>query len=219
MSLTLDGWTRPDRGALFVVTGASGTGKTTLVKEALSGFPGLDFSCSATTRAARPGEVDGVDYHFVGQDDFERLAAEQAFLESADVYGNHYGTLRAPVEQALSDGRSVLLEIDMQGARQIRETLPDAVSVFVLPPDLATIEARLRGRSTDSEAIIQRRIADAMIQIRACGEFDYLVVNDDLATAHDCFQAVIAAELQRCSRRASLVRHMTGTAQVLPSAG
>jgi len=212
LSLTLDTWTRPDRGALFVVTGASGTGKTTLVKEALATFDGLEFSCSATTRAARAGEVDGRDYHFVGHEGFAELLVQQAFLESADVYGNRYGTLREPVEAALAQGRSVMLEIDMQGARQVRARMPDAVSLFVLPPDLATIEARLRGRSTDSEVIIQRRIADAMFQIRACGEFDYLVVNDDLATAHDCFQAVIAAELQRRDRRESLVRHMTATA-------
>ncbi len=211
MSLTLSSWTRPDRGALFVVTGASGTGKTTLVKEALARFEGLEFSCSATTRAPRAGEVDGVDYHFVGHEGFAELRERRAFLEHAEVYGNHYGTLREPVEQALSAGRSVLLEIDMQGARQVRQNLAESVLIFVLPPDLATIEARLRGRSTDSEDIIQRRIADAMFQIRACGEFDYLVVNDDLATAHDCFQAVIAAELQRRVRRDGLVRHFTAT--------
>jgi guanylate kinase len=212
LSLNLDAWTRPDRGALFVVTGASGTGKTTLVKEALATFDGLSFSCSATTRAARTGEVDGRDYHFVGHDGFAELLASDAFLESADVYGNRYGTLMEPVETALREGRSILLEIDMQGARQVRDRLPEAVTLFVLPPDLPTIEQRLRGRSTDSEAIIQRRIADAMVQIGACGEFDYLVVNDDLTTAHDCFQAVIAAELLRRGRRDSLVRHMTGTA-------
>ena len=211
MSLTLDAWTRPDRGALFVVTGASGTGKTTLVKEALSTFDGLAFSCSATTRAPRVGEVEGRDYHFVGHDGFAELLEAEAFLESAEVYGNRYGTLREPVDTALRGGRSILLEIDMQGARQVRESMPEAVSIFVLPPDLQTLEGRLRGRSTDSEAIIQRRLADAMIQIGACGEFEYLVVNDDLATAHDCFQAVIAAELLRRDRRDSLVRHMTGT--------
>ncbi len=209
MSLTLDAWTRPDLGALFVVTGSSGTGKTTLVKEALSVFDGLEFSCSATTREPRSGEVDGSDYHFVGQDGFDRLLEEKAFLEWAEVYGNRYGTLRAPVEAALKAGRSVLLEIDTQGASLVRANMPGAVSIFVLPPDLGTIEVRLRGRSTDSESILQRRISDAMIQIRACGDFDYLVVNDDLATAHDCFQAVIAAELQRRGRRESLVRHMT----------
>ena len=212
MSLTLDAWTRPDRGALFVVTGASGTGKTTLVKEALANFDGVEFSCSATTREPRAGEEDGRDYHFVGHDGFAALLEEEAFLESAEVYGNRYGTLREPVEVALREGRSILLEIDMQGARQVRESLPEAVLIFVLPPDLQTLEGRLRGRSTDSEAIIQRRLADAMIQIQACGEFQYLVVNDDLDTAHDSFQAVIAAELLRRDRRDSLVRHMTGTA-------
>ncbi len=211
MSLCLDAWTRPDRGALFVVTGASGTGKTTLVREALAVFDDLEFSVSAATRAPRRGEVDGRDYHFVSQEQYERWLEDGAFLESADVYGNRYGTLRAPVEEALAAGRSVLLEIDLQGARQVSRALPEAVLVFVLPPDLASLEDRLRGRSTDSDAIIQRRVAEAMLQISACGEFDYLVVNDDLATAHDCFQAVIAAELQRTSRRSSLVRHMTAS--------
>jgi guanylate kinase len=211
MSLILDAWTQPDRGALFVVTGASGTGKTTLVKQALRRFPGLEFSCSATTREPRRGEIDGVDYHYLGREGFARLLDRGAFLEWAEVYGNRYGTLKEPVVDALAAGKSVLLEIDMQGARQVRANMPESVSIFVLPPDLATIEARLRGRSTDSEAIIQRRLADAMIQIGACGEFDYLVVNDDLPTAHDCFQAVIAAELMRRDRRESLVRHLNGT--------
>ena len=125
MSLTLDAWTRPDRGALFVVTGASGTGKTTLVKEALANFDGVEFSCSATTREPRAGVVDGRDYHFVGHDGFAALLEEEAFLESAEVYGNRYGTLREPVEVALREGRSILLEIDMQGARQVRESLPE----------------------------------------------------------------------------------------------
>ncbi len=194
-----------------MVTGASGTGKTTLVKEALGTFDGLEWSVSATTRAPRKGELDGRDYHFVGHGGFDELLGKDAFLETAEVYGNRYGTLRAPVEQALGRGQSILLEIDLQGARQIRTTFPEAVFLFVLPPDLETLETRLRGRSTDSEAIIQRRIADAMLQISGCGEFDYLVVNDDLATAHDCFQSVIAAELSRTSRRPSLVRHMTAT--------
>lgn len=205
MSLNTRHWRRPDRGALFVVTGASGTGKTTLVKEALRTFPDLGFSVSMTTRPPRRGEVEGRDYHFVDPGQFQALIAQDAFLEWAEVYGNRYGTPRAPVEQALADGRSILLEIDAQGAAQVRIAMPEAVSLFVLPPSFAVLEQRLRGRQTDSEEIIARRLRDAQQQLERCGEFDYLVVNDDLSCAHDHFQAVLAAELLRCSRHSSLV--------------
>ncbi|MCB9794141.1 MAG: guanylate kinase [Alphaproteobacteria bacterium] len=202
-------WTRPDRGALFVVTGASGTGKTTLVKEALAVVPGIQWSVSATTRAPRRGEVDGRDYHFLTRERFDALLGEGAFLEWAEVYGNRYGTLRGPVEGALREGRSVLLEIDLAGARQVRVAYPEAVSIFVLPRSVADLERRLRARATDSEQVIQRRVRDARLQIAGCGEFDYLVVNDELGTAHDCFQAILVSELQRRARRSTLIREMT----------
>ncbi len=200
----------PDKGALFVVTGASGTGKTTLVKEAFSVLPELKFSVSATTRAPRKGETDGVEYHFISLDEFEKMREQGNFLEWAKVYGNFYGTPRAPIEEALLRGQSILLEIDVQGARSVREKFPDSVLIFVLPPDLATIEGRLRHRSTDSEDIIQGRVDTAMLQISACGEFDYLVVNDDLATAHVVFQSVLIGALCRRERRDMLVERMVG---------
>lgn len=202
-------WREPDEGALFVVTGASGTGKTTLVKAALDIVPGLGWSTSVTTRPPRTGEVDGVDYHFVDSARFESMREAGELLEWAEVYGNSYGTPRAPVLSALSAGRSVLLEIDAQGAAQVVVAFPGAVTIFVLPPDLETIEGRLRGRSTDDEAVIQRRMRDAMLQIGACGTFDYLVINDDLPSAHDQFQAVLVAELLRTGRRPGLVASMT----------
>lgn len=205
MSLDLSDWVTPDRGALFVVTGASGTGKTTLVREALSVVPGLGWSVSMTTRAPRTGEVDGRDYHFVARPDFDAAVQAGALLEWAEVYGNRYGTPRAPVEEALSRGQSILLEIDAQGARQVRAALPEAVLVFILPPSIEELEARLRARSTDSEAVIQRRLADAATQLRACGEFDYLIVNRTLQSAHDQFQAVLVAELRRRARNPSLM--------------
>jgi guanylate kinase len=200
----------PDKGALFVVTGASGTGKTTLVKEAFRVLPELKFSVSATTRARREGETDGVEYRFISLADFEAMRDQGEFLEHAEVYGNYYGTPRAPIEDALLRGESILLEIDVQGARSVREKFPDSVQVFVLPPDLATIEGRLRHRSTDSEEIIQGRVDAAMIQISACGEFDYLVVNDDLETAHVVFQSILIGELCRRERRDKLVMRMSG---------
>ncbi|MCB9759375.1 MAG: guanylate kinase [Alphaproteobacteria bacterium] len=209
MSLCLDAWSRPDEGALFVVTGASGTGKTTLVKEALRVIPELGWSVSATTRAPREGEVDGRDYHFVSHETFTAWRDDGELLEWAEVYGNFYGTPLAPVREALASGRSILLEIDIVGARQVFAAYPGAVGVFILPPSLAQLEERLRGRATDSEAVIQRRLAEAMEQIQGCGAFHYQLVNDDLPTAHDCFQAILVAELLKTPRRRSLVERMT----------
>jgi guanylate kinase len=211
LSSSLKCFPKPDKGVLFVITGSSGTGKTTLLKQAFKVLPRVQFSVSATTRSIRKGEKNGVDYHFVNPTEFERLLEDNALLEWAEVYGNCYGTLREPVETALRGGQSILLEIDVQGARQIREKLPEAVLVFVLPPSLEAIEKRLRGRSTDSEEIISRRVAEAMVQISACGEFDYLVVNDDLEEAHKVFQSVLISELCRTERRASLVADMAHT--------
>ena len=190
---------------MFVVTGASGTGKTTLVKEALRVVPDLGFSVSCTTRAPRVGEVDGRDYHFTSRPRFDEMVADHAFLEWAEVYGNCYGTPRAPVEAALSAGRSILLEIDAQGAEQVCTAMPEAISIFVLPPSVSALEARLRGRASDSEAIIQRRVREARLQLNCCEGFDFLVVNDDLESAHDQFQAVLTAALLSGRRHRTLV--------------
>ena len=205
MSLDFSRWKRPDVGVLFVVTGASGSGKTTLVKAAFERVPGLEFSVSATTRPPRPGEVDGVDYHFLSGDRFTELQEQGALLEWAEVYGNRYGTPREPVVSALAEGRSILLDIDVQGARQVREAYAEAVTVFILPPDIGVLEKRLRARSTDEEEVILRRIGEARLQIQHCDEFNYLVVNDDLDLANRLFQSVLFAELSRVSRRQSEV--------------
>lgn len=210
MSLDLSAWTAPQRGALFVVTGASGTGKTTLVREALSNVPGIGWSVSATTRAPRTGEVDGQDYHFVSKESFERKLERGELLEWAEVYGNYYGTLRAPVDQALARGESILLEIDVQGARQVRKAAPESILIFVLPPSIDALEKRLIGRATDDEATISRRVAEARQQLQGVGEFDYVVINDVLASAHHRFQAVLVAELQRRHRHPKLVETFAG---------
>lgn len=210
MSLDLSAWTAPQRGALFVVTGASGTGKTTLVREALANVPGIGWSVSATTRAPRVGEVDGHDYNFVSKESFERKLERGELLEWAEVYGNYYGTLRAPVDQALARGESILLEIDVQGARQVRKAAPEAILIFVLPPSIDTLEKRLRGRATDDDATIARRVAEARQQLQGVGEFDYVVINDVLASAHHRFQAVLVAELQRRERHPTLVETFAG---------
>lgn len=210
MSLDLSAWTAPQRGALFVVTGASGTGKTTLVREALANVPGIGWSVSATTRAPRTGEVDGHDYHFVSKESFERKLERGELLEWAEVYGNYYGTLRAPVDQALARGESILLEIDVQGARQVRKAAPESILIFVLPPSIDALEKRLIGRATDDQATIARRVAEARQQLQGVGEFDYVVINDVLASAHHRFQAVLVAELQRRHRHPKLVETFAG---------
>ena len=205
MPLHFNSWTPPTHGALFVITGSSGTGKTTLVQAALKQIPDLCFSVSATTRPIRPGEQDGVDYHFHDMQRFNSLVDEGQMLEWAEVYGNRYGTPRAPVQAALSRGQSIVLDIDVQGAEQVRAAMPEAIQIFVLPPSIDALETRLRGRSTDSEEVIQKRMAEARVQLSRCNEFDYLVVNDDLASAHDQFQAVLVGELCRRTRHPDLL--------------
>jgi guanylate kinase len=206
----LPGWQAPDRGALFIVSGASGTGKTTLLRSLFARVPGLEWSVSVTTRAPRAGEQDGVDYHFIDRPRYDALRDAGALLEHAEVYGTGYGTPRAPVEAALEAGRSIVLDIDVQGASQVRRRLPDAVSVFILPPRIEAIRERLEGRGTDGPEIIERRVRDAHEQLARCGEYDYLVMNDVLATAELQLVSIFVAELSRRSRRSRWVSAMGG---------
>lgn len=208
--MRLRGWTAPDVGALFVVSGASGTGKTTLLRAALDRVPGLEFSVSATTRKPRRGEKDGVDYHFIAPDAYLEMVRTNALLEHAEVYGTMYGTPRAPVLQALQEGRSIVLDIDVQGAGQVRAVYPEAVTIFVLPPRIEVIRERLQARGTDDPEVVERRIRDATAQIARCGEYDYLVMNDVLETAHAQLQGIFLAELSRRRRRDTWVRALTG---------
>jgi len=165
-------------GRLFVIAAPSGAGKTSLVKALMERDPRLRFSVSYTTRARRPSEVDGRDYHFVSVERFLELAAREEFLEHAKVFDNYYGTSLHTVREALARGERLLLEIDWQGARQVRARLAEARSIFVLPPSLAVLEERLRGRSTDADAVIRRRLRDSVDDIRHWDEFHYVVVND-----------------------------------------
>lgn len=168
----------PRRGRLYVIAAPSGTGKTSLVKALMARVPGLAFSVSHTTRKPRPNEVDGRDYHFVDADRFRQMIAEGAFLEHARVFDNYYGTSRGQVEAALARGQDLLLEIDWQGARQVRERLPEAIDIFILPPSRATLEERLRGRGTDSPEVIARRLGDSVTELSHWGKFRYVIVND-----------------------------------------
>ena len=180
-----------ERGRLLVISAPSGAGKTTLVRRLMDRRPSLHFSISHTTRPMRRGERHGHDYFFVDKDEFERIRLGGGFLEHAEVFGNRYGTGREQVEQLLASGQDVLLEIDWQGAQQVRENLPECVSIFVLPPSLDELEARLRGRSTDSEEVIRRRLGEAIGDISHWREFDHVIVNDDLDEAVEALLAVV----------------------------
>lgn len=203
----IGGWSTPDRGALFVVSGASGTGKSTLLQHVLDRVPDLRFSVSLTTRSPRPGEVDGLHYHFVDGVQFSQQRDQGGLLEHAEVYGTWYGTPRQPVEAAIAAGQSMVLDIDVQGAAQVRRGHPEAVSIFILPPSLGELRARLEARGTDTPGVIERRMAGAATQLARCGEYDYLVMNRDLEGACQQFEAVFLAELSRRARRDSWVRN------------
>jgi guanylate kinase len=172
-----------DPGRLYVIAAPSGAGKTSLVKALMQREPRMRFSVSYTTRRPRPNEIDGRDYHFITQTKFQEMVARDEFLEHAQVFDNFYGTGLDAVQSALSDGQLVLLEIDWQGARQVRARLPAARSIFILPPTRRALEERLRARSTDSDAVIQRRLQDAAHDLAHWTEFDYVVVNDQFELA------------------------------------
>jgi guanylate kinase len=206
---------RPVRGRLFVIAAPSGAGKTSLVRALMEREPGLRFSISYTTRKQRPNEVHGRDYFFVSREDFDRMVAAGEFLEHATVFDNSYGTARRQVEQSLAAGQDLILEIDWQGTQQIRRALPECHSIFILPPSRAELERRLRGRATDSEEVIQRRLRDAAGDMGHWAEFDFVVVNDDFERALVSLQAIVHGEGE-ASRRdrpglAELAGELTGS--------
>ncbi|MEX1081476.1 MAG: guanylate kinase [Halofilum sp. (in: g-proteobacteria)] len=203
-------------GILYTVSAPSGAGKTSLVRALLEAVPYLELSVSHTTRPRRAGETEGLDYFFVDTAEFERMVAEQAFLEHAQVFDNHYGTSRRAVEQTLESGRDVLLEIDWQGARQVRSAVDHAVSIFVLPPSREALAGRLRGRGQDSDEIIARRMAAAIDEMRHYDEANYLVVNDEFAEALADLEAIIRAgrveQPRQAERHADLIRTLLAPA-------
>jgi guanylate kinase len=174
-----------ERGRLYVVSAPSGAGKTSLVKALMEREPRIRFSVSYTTRMPRPNEIPGRDYHFVSMERFDEMVAHDEFLEHARVFDNCYGTGLRSVQESLTNGEQLLLEIDWQGARQVRTRLPEARSIFILPPSRAALERRLKDRSTDSEAVIERRLRDAAQDIGHWTEFDYVVINDRFEQALD----------------------------------
>jgi guanylate kinase len=183
---------------VLVITGPSGVGKGTLIRGLLEQVPGLELSVSATTRRPRPGEHDGVDYHFLTPDQFERHVAQGDFLEHATYSDNRYGTLRSEVERRRGPGRPVVLEIDVQGARQVREAMPDAVLVFIAPPSREALRARLIGRGTDTPQQVDARMRTAEQELGAQAEFPHVIVNDRLERATEDLVATVRAALGNC---------------------
>jgi guanylate kinase len=180
------------RGKLIVLTGPSGVGKGTLVQILLQRHPEIYLSVSATTRAPRPGETYGEHYYFVSRTDFEKMISDRHLLEWAEFAGNYYGTPRLPVEQQIAEGKTVLLEVELDGANQISTSCPDALRIFILPPSFSALEQRLRDRATDSNSAIDSRLKRAQIEIASAGEFDVQITNDDLETAlHQLESAIL----------------------------
>jgi guanylate kinase len=184
-------------GTLFIFSAPSGAGKTSLVNALLKSTPHIGVSVSHTTRSPRPGEVDGVAYHFVSVDEFQQMIGEGAFLEHAQVFDNFYGTSQRWVESELAAGRDVILEIDWQGAQQVRRLMPEAVSVFIAPPSIAALRQRLQGRGQDNEATINRRMHDAQSEMSHYGEYDYLIINDNFDNTLLELQSIVIARRHR----------------------
>ncbi|MCB1400108.1 MAG: guanylate kinase [Rhodobacteraceae bacterium] len=194
------------RGLLIILSSPSGAGKSTLAKRLMAWDPTLRFSVSATTRAPRPGEVDGRDYYFKTRPEFEAMVAAGEMLEHAEVFGNLYGTPRGPVEAAMTAGRDTLFDIDWQGGQQIRRSAlaKDVVSIFILPPSIADLEARLRSRAQDSDAVIAGRMAKSRDEISHWAEYDYVIINRDVEAAEAELKTILMAERARADRQPGL---------------
>jgi len=205
------------RGLLFVISAPSGTGKTTVAERLVQVVPDLSLSRSYTSRPARPGEVHGIDYNFITRAAFDQMIAREAFLEWADVFGNLYGTGAADAEADLAAGRDLVLVIDVQGARQVRDRCPGTVGVFVLPPSFGVLERRLRGRSADTEEAMQRRLQTARDEVVAFSEYDYVVVDDELEACVDRVRAIVLAERTRLRSARDMAEDIVRTFTTLNS--
>ena len=191
---------------VFIVSAPSGSGKSTIVQALLSSDPRLLFSISYTTRAPRGSERDGVDYNFIKREDFEDRVRKGEFLEHAEVFGNYYGTHRGVLDRAQAENKDLVLDIDVQGARQLKIALPEAVSIFVLPPSRQVLEQRLRARSVDAEAVIERRLKGAAEEVRNYRQYDYVLINRDIADSVGRLDSIVNAERQRRGRMEAEVR-------------
>jgi guanylate kinase len=202
----------PRRGLLLILSSPSGAGKSTLARRLMEWDPSLRFSVSATTRAPRPGEVDGREYYFKSRTDFEAMVAAGEMLEHAEVFGNFYGSPKGPVEVAMTEGRDTLFDIDWQGGQQIRNSSlgRDVVSVFVLPPSIAELERRLRGRAQDSDEVIAGRMAKSQSEISHWAEYDYVIVNNDIDMAFKDLLTIVQAERMRRDRQPGMAEFVRG---------
>jgi guanylate kinase len=196
---------------VFIISAPSGSGKSTLVNGLLKSDPGLVFSISYTTRAPRGAERSGQNYYYIRRDEFEARIARGEFLEHAEVFGNYYGTHQSNLEGAQAQGADLVLDIDVQGARQLKSRIPDAVSIFILAPSRAILEQRLRDRSEDPEAVIERRLREAAEEIRNYGSYDYIVVNRDVQVSVDALASIVKAERVRRSRMEGAIRPILAT--------
>ncbi|HEC99550.1 MAG TPA: guanylate kinase [Proteobacteria bacterium] len=190
----------PGKGSLFVISAPSGAGKTTVCHRVLESIPDLAYSISHTTRPPRYGEKDGVDYFFVSEDEFLRMREREDFLEWALVHNNYYGTAKRQISECLGSGKDILLDIDIQGARQVRDQLSEAILIFILPPSWEVLEERLRKRQSDDEEALKLRMVNARREVRAVREYDYIIINDDLDEAVRDLTAIVQAERCRRSR-------------------
>lgn len=197
--------------AVFIISAPSGSGKSTLVKRVLARDPRLEFSISYTTRAPRGAEKQGESYHYIGREEFQSRIAKDEYLEWAEVFGNYYGTHRSIYDEACATGRDVLLDIDVQGAQQLKKKIPDAVSIFVLAPSREVLEKRLRARGEDSDQVVARRLAGAAQEIKNYGQYDYVVVNDQVEEAVANLEAIIRAERLRRARMEERLRPILAT--------
>src|SRR5262249_32003449 len=199
---------------VFIISAPSGSGKSTLVHRLLKDVPGLTFSISYTTRAPRGLEREGESYHFISRNEFEARVANGEFLEHADVFGNYYGTHRSVLDRARREGLDLVLDIDVQGAGQLKREIPDAVSIFILAPSRETLEQRLRDRSEDSDAVIQRRLRDAAREIRNYGQYDYVIVNNQVQSSAEALAAIVRAERMRRVRMEPQIQPILATFEI-----
>ena len=197
-----------NKGLLIVLSAPSGAGKGTIIKKLMDDDRSLKLSVSATTRSPRPGEVDGEDYFFLSREEFDDLVKNGEMLEHAEYVGNCYGTPRGPVERWLEDGLDVILEIDVQGGAQVKEIMPECVSIFILPPSMRELENRLRGRSTEQDEVVNARLEAARNEVHRAEDYDYVVVNDEVEVAAEEIRTIIAAEKHRFSRVSSIVERV-----------
>ncbi len=196
------------KGGVFVVSGPSGSGKDTVLKGLFAENPDILFSISSITRAMRPGEREGEKYNFISREHFEEMIKNDLLLEHNVFVGNYYGTPRIPVEKAVSEGRDIIIEVDVNGAAQIRKKLPEAVTVFIMPPSFEELKRRLVGRGTESEELIEKRLRSALDEIKRAEEYDYIIVNDDAAAASQSLMSVIKACRLKTERQKNIINEV-----------